>query len=470
MPEDLQPDDPMMHRHDDESRAEQLPVSANILEAYYKHIDECIDSGNHEPISVHTAFEIVDNFVQSNPPITPLSPKEQARCKDLFASSLLDSVDRDVFKTFIDDIFYFVPADKVEPLREAILAEFTKLEIESASVESGKFKAMYRIVKPSDDRLFMNGLYVSNPTDLLKCTHGANILASSMIGKIAKFGSIQEYMKKSDDSEDRKRITFDSFSEISRNFSQMRSRFEKVLASLELTPMSAEEKKAMLRVPDQWDLPFNGLEVGGHIQGVERQLNSYLTNEFGAGNSVGLGDKFTEIVDRVRKNTRNGDVKILDIGGGNGTALRDAKRRDRNISTTLQALHIEAGMDNEMEDVIICPAEMLPESAFESYDLVISNIAFRYFSYPDIALLNAIKALSIGGEAYIEFGYDRSGTDWEELKSRLNYLYDIFLPRLVSEGFIEEIAYNEFGGLKLRKLKTIDKDLKLEWETISPQK
>jgi hypothetical protein len=65
-------------------------------------------------------------------------------------------------------------------------------------------------------------------------------------------------------------------------------------------------------------------------------------------------------------------------------------------------------------------------------------MAFRYFLFPDIALKNAVKALSVGGEANISFQNDRCplGLDSEELLDRMKKVF-AWLKDLEQKGYIE---------------------------------
>lgn len=111
---------------------------------------------------------------------------------------------------------------------------------------------------------------------------------------------------------------------------------------------------------------------------------------------------FLDVTKRIRERTKREKLKMLDIGGGMGLGLHDAKEKDSSLETDNLTIDEELAM-YPVDHLYLCPAERMPKEFEGKMDLIISNMAFRYFPFPDLALKNAIKALAIGGEAHIHW-------------------------------------------------------------------
>lgn len=100
----------------------------------------------------------------------------------------------------------------------------------------------------------------------------------------------------------------------------------------------------------------------------------------------------------VRKRTAKEVLSVLDVGGNMGLALHQAKGVDPKLETTNMTI-VAMPVTYPVDHLDVRPAEIFPAEYQNKFDIIISNFAFTYFLYPDIALENCIKALSIGGEA-----------------------------------------------------------------------
>lgn len=145
-------------------------------------------------------------------------------------------------------------------------------------------------------------------------------------------------------------------------------------------------------------------------------------------------ERFTDLVANIRKRTGKENINMLDIGGGLGTASFQVEQLDNHIHATNLTIDEEPAM--YPVERVLAPAEAMPESFREKYDLMVSNQAFRYFTYPDIALENCLKALSIGGEAEIVVGTSRQNVEVKDYAVRLAKEYKR-LKELNDKGFIE---------------------------------
>lgn len=121
--------------------------------------------------------------------------------------------------------------------------------------------------------------------------------------------------------------------------------------------------------------------------------------------------KMRNVLKRIREKSGRlhpQPLAVLEIGSGPGIALTESRN---NIDSNLQLL----GLTAEMEPAalpgvkyIIAPAELLPRTLLNSCDLIISNRAFEYFAFPELALRAALLALAPNGEAHIDYSYENS--------------------------------------------------------------
>jgi len=106
-----------------------------------------------------------------------------------------------------------------------------------------------------------------------------------------------------------------------------------------------------------------------------------------------------KIIGRIRKRTGKTDLKVLDVGGMLGQACYDLQEMDPNVITT--NLTLTEDPTNFPVETVLASAERMPSEFRGRYDLVLSNMAFRYFMFPHKALENCLDALSVGGEAHL---------------------------------------------------------------------
>ena len=151
---------------------------------------------------------------------------------------------------------------------------------------------------------------------------------------------------------------------------------------------------------------------------------------------------FKDKLDKIKARTNKTSLTMLDIGGNIGEAVRDAKKVDPTLKTINITLNYSPLI---IGDVIIHrPAENMPAEFEEKIDLIESNYAFGYFPFPDIALKNAVKALSIGGETNINFSNVRCPLQGLELNERMKNIFS-WLAELQKTGYIEIEGVNEFS-------------------------
>lgn len=219
------------------------------------------------------------------------------------------------------------------------------------------------------------------------------------------------------------------------------------LKNLGISPLKPEELIKLLADPEilsssRYVSEYDGVyhqessnpllsEGSRHLYRDEKDSESY---------GYASAEDFKNTLQRIKKRTGKSILTILDIGGNVGQALLDAKRIDSSLKTinmTLDSLPVISG------DIIARrPAEYMPAVFEENIDLIESNYAFRYFLFPDIALRNAVKALSIGGETNLYFSNDACPLGEEELLERIKKVFT-WLQKLEQEEYIEVVRNGE---------------------------
>ena len=187
-----------------------------------------------------------------------------------------------------------------------------------------------------------------------------------------------------------------------------------------------EQRRKLFSDVNVWDevrvIEYNG-STSTHRWGY-RSLNEY-----------GFSDKdFKSIVRRVKRQTGKTQLRMLDIGGGNGEACSDVEELCPEVKTINLTLNEEPAQ--YPGETMIASAERMPASLRGQCDIITSNMAFRYFLYPDLALENCLQALSVGGEAKLIVGLDRPPFETSDRNQRLIRQYARF-KSLIDNGFIE---------------------------------
>src|SRR3989344_4584716 len=117
-------------------------------------------------------------------------------------------------------------------------------------------------------------------------------------------------------------------------------------------------------------------------------------------------DEFKKLLRTIREKSGIEHLAVLDIGCGMGMALQNMKNLDSNIETHGLTMEQEPAMF-KADYFHYLAAERMPLEFKGKFHLIVSNMSFRYFLFPHIALLNTVKSLAKGGYARISFSYDR---------------------------------------------------------------
>jgi len=229
-----------------------------------------------------------------------------------------------------------------------------------------------------------------------------------------------------------------------------------------VVPMTPDEKIDFLKNPSLYG-EHRYIKSGGGESDFCRQ--GYRSIEEYDGLSKG---RFIKLLKKAQKSTGKKNIRILDIGGGIGQALQDIKRIDENVFTINMTIDPESSLFAS-DRTIIGSAERFPADLLNSVDLVITNMAFRYFPFADLAVRNIIHSLSLGGMADVFVSTERSPTSDREIKKRLTETYS-WLLKLKKEGCIKISFTNGYfmkvkysvddslypcRGIKVTKLKQI---------------
>ena len=136
--------------------------------------------------------------------------------------------------------------------------------------------------------------------------------------------------------------------------------------------------------------------------------NRFLFGEGGyAGMSRSILRALCSKVQRVQQHDPETPFRVLDIGCGRGLALQDVHKILSNAVLTGITASPEPAMAQGVSYYFRAP-ELMPAAFFESMDVVVSNRAFEYFAFPEIALRNGLLSLRVGGVIDIDYSYENS--------------------------------------------------------------
>ncbi len=239
-------------------------------------------------------------------------------------------------------------------------------------------------------------------------------------------------------------------------------------AELGYPPLSVKQKIELYRNPNVWEEAEmlwgeQGASCAGSVCG--RGSRNFFRNNnpdskgLKIDDSYGITiDEFKDVAKNVHSRVGRDNLRFCDIGGGTGLACHDIKAFFPNFEFTNITLDEQPAMWSGINHLFI-PAERMPKSLYESFDLIFSNMAWRYFVYPDIALKNVVQSLSVGGYADIHYSHERSPLI-EEALGRLHHGLDK-LSQLKRNGqldfTLESVNSNSpVGRLTIQKHKSIE--------------
>ena len=215
-----------------------------------------------------------------------------------------------------------------------------------------------------------------------------------------------------------------------------------------LTP---EEKVKLLLDAGHW---MNFRLQDGHSEGsLKHWGNRDLVGKYDEYFSTTA--EFENLLAGIRSKTGADKLAILDIGCGMGKALQDMKEIDPNLETH--------GITQEQEPAMFdadffhyINAERFPADFRNKFHFIDSQIAFRYFSFQNIALRNVLLSLAKGGFARLGFSFEAK-QDSDDMKR--------YLMQLVPGSDSNYEAMKVFAGKEIAKLDILQQAGKVRYET-----
>lgn len=163
-----------------------------------------------------------------------------------------------------------------------------------------------------------------------------------------------------------------------------------------------EEKRKLFFDPSVWHR--KRLQMPGVNTGLTRYGNRNLVT--GGDGYFANENEFRKLINKIKRQSGKERLVVLDIGCGMGKALQDMKDFYPELETHGVTMEPEPAMFRADYFHYIA-AERMPAEFEGKFHLITSNMAFRYFLFQHIALLNVVKALANGGHAELHFSYDR---------------------------------------------------------------
>lgn len=201
-------------------------------------------------------------------------------------------------------------------------------------------------------------------------------------------------------------------------------------------PMTTEEKIAFLEMTLNLKVSFHAGRSTSISSGFERMGYRNLVD-------YSIYSEFHELMNQLNKANGNRALHILDLGGGNGRALNDIKTEYPEC-ITYNATRDEEFVYYPADFQVIACMERMPLALKGKIDLIISNMATRYFAFTDLVIEGCVNMLAKNGIMDVFFSSERTDNHSEEdVMRRMKKAYN-FLKEMESLGIIELKIGNSF--------------------------
>ncbi len=201
--------------------------------------------------------------------------------------------------------------------------------------------------------------------------------------------------------------------------------------------MTAEEKLMFLKDP-------RNLKVRWRERGLE---SDFATMGYRNIDEYGMPGRksFTDVIREIQTDSGRKELNILDLGGGVGLALRDAKKIHPEL-VTYNATRDEEFSHYPVDFHIIGFMERMPLVLKDKINFIFSNMTTRYLSYTDLVLRCCVMMLAKKGIMNIFFSSDSSNNRCgEDIKRRMKLAY-VYLKDLEKLGLIKLKINNTFSS------------------------
>lgn len=207
-----------------------------------------------------------------------------------------------------------------------------------------------------------------------------------------------------------------------------------------LKPLSSLEKLEFIEDPKNLDTVLYSPPCACRITMMGyRSLDQYL---------FGNGRSFSEVIAEIQGDLGRKALNVMDLGGGYGLALDEAKKLHPEL-VTYNITRDEEFSSYPVDFTSICFVERMPAALSGKIDFIFSNMATRYFAFTDLVIRGCIESLSRGGRMHIFFSSEASGNpDIDDIKRRMKEAYQ-YLKDLELSGLISLQIDGTYNGLHL---------------------
>ncbi len=380
---------------------------------FLQHFWDGIESGRFIPLENAELDQLVEQVFFSHNPLVELTPEEEGNIRENVLRRLEDTVNRCILVYFAEnECMYFGQKRRPVMLSDLGIEEFLQ------DSKQGRYKGIdFELVIGQDSPVTVSRVKFPYP-----------------------FGRIRL---------DRDFVVFTDFPVIREDdrYEDWRSFLGIIGEKIDAEPLTKTGKINLLSDP----VRINCLEAYCPQIGVGEPYNPEQVISQGYRELVSedgyfkTEKEFVDLLADIRHYTGIKPVRMLDLGGGMGLACHNAQELDADVTATNVTIDEEPAMYDV--HTVYSTAERLPKSFKESFDLTVSNVAFRYFTYPDIAMEGLFASTSVGGIANLSVGGGCSRVEVQDYSERVAHV-DKRLDDLQEIGCIQRIRGWSFQKIR----------------------